>query len=93
MKLFYPSLRTAKVAFAAILVSFTSSIWAMAQTAGFYVAENGQANGPFDTQQLTQMANTGRVSGQTLVWTDGMPNWAPAASVAQLAQLFQSSSP
>lgn len=52
--------------------------------AQYYLAVNGQQLGPFEVNQLIPNGMT----QNTMVWTDGMPSWAPAASVPELAQLF-----
>jgi membrane protease subunit (stomatin/prohibitin family) len=54
----------------------------------FFVAVNGQQQGPFDIGALTQRAQQGQLTRETLVWAQGMANWAPAGQVAELAQLF-----
>jgi len=54
----------------------------------FHVASNGQTTGPFRVDQLAQAAAAGRVRPDTLVWTAGMPGWAPAAQVPALAGIF-----
>lgn len=52
--------------------------------AQYYLAVNGQQLGPFEVNQLIPNGMT----QNTMVWTEGMPSWAPAASVPELAQLF-----
>lgn len=54
----------------------------------FHVVVNGAQQGPFTLAQLQQMAQGGQLTGQTMVWTQGMPQWAAAASVSALAGLF-----
>ncbi len=53
--------------------------------AAWHVAVNGQSRGPFALTQLVQEIAAGRLPAQTLVWTAGMPGWAPASDVPQLA--------
>lgn len=57
-------------------------------SAQYYVGINGQQMGPFDVNMLRQMAQQGQLNAQTQVWTQGMPQWAPAGTVAELAALF-----
>ena len=52
--------------------------------AQYYLAVNGQQLGPFELNQLIPNGMT----QNTMVWTDGMPTWAPASSVPELANLF-----
>ena len=56
----------------------------------YYVGVNGQQMGPFDVNILRQMAQMGQVNGQTQVWTQGMPQWAPASTVPELSTIFAS---
>lgn len=60
----------------------------MPQTSPFFVFLNGQQTGPYDMNQLVQMVQQGLLTPQTQVWTQGMPQWAPASSVPALASLF-----
>ena len=59
----------------------------------FWVAENGQQVGPFAEPQLRERVTAGTLNGQTLVWTAGMPEWKPAATVPQLAPLLAAKAP
>ena len=54
----------------------------------FFVAMNGQQTGPFNMQQLQQMAQTAQLTGQSLVWKQGMSQWATANTIPELASLF-----
>lgn len=54
----------------------------------YHIAVNGQANGPYNMTTLAQMANTGQINGDTLVWKNGMSEWVKAASVDELKRLF-----
>jgi len=56
--------------------------------AAFHVASNGQSQGPFTIQQLSQAVAAGQVNSQTLVWSAGMASWTPAGQTPQLAGLF-----
>lgn len=60
----------------------------MPQATPFFVFLNGQQAGPFDMNQLAQLVQQGQLTPQTQVWTQGMPQWAPASSVPALAPLF-----
>lgn len=59
----------------------------------YTVAINGQQYGPYNMQQMQQMAQSGQINAQTLVWAQGMPQWAAAGSVPELAQLFMTTPP
>lgn len=60
-----------------------------AQAIQFFVNVNGQQYGPYDVNSLAQMAQAGQINGQTMVWANGMPGWAPISTVPALAGLFQ----
>lgn len=59
----------------------------------YMVAINGQQYGPYNMQQMAQMAQSGQLNAQVLVWAQGMPQWAAAGSVPELAQLFGATPP
>lgn len=54
----------------------------------YSVAVNGQPTGPYDIGVLKQMAQSGQLTGQTLVWKPGMKNWEPAENLASLADVI-----
>lgn len=56
--------------------------------ATYFVAVEGRQTGPFDTQALTSQAMTGRLTRETLVWTQGLSQWTPAGQVSALAGIF-----
>ena len=57
-------------------------------TVAYHVAVNGQATGPFDLSVLTQMAAAGQLTADSLVWKNGMAQWAKAGTVDELKNLF-----
>lgn len=54
----------------------------------YHVYLGGQQSGPYDVNTLRQFAQQGVLTAQTQVWTQGMAQWAPAGTVAELAVLF-----
>lgn len=56
--------------------------------AGYHVAVNGAATGPFDMSTLSQMAAAGQLTRGSLVWRPGMSEWSAAGNVVELAHLF-----
>jgi membrane protease subunit (stomatin/prohibitin family) len=54
----------------------------------YFVAIEGKQTGPFDMQTLSSQAASGRLTQQTLVWTQGMAQWTPAGQVPALAGVF-----
>ncbi len=59
----------------------------------YLVAVNGQQYGPFNMQQLQQMAQSGQITPQTYVWKQGMAQWDLAGNIAELAMLFAMPTP
>lgn len=59
----------------------------------YHVSMNGAQAGPFNMQQLQQMAQSGQLTLQTYVWKQGMANWDLARNVAELAALFAPPAP
>lgn len=59
----------------------------------YYVYANNQQSGPFAIQQLQQQVVTGVLTKQTYVWKKGMPGWAAAGTVPELASIFMTETP
>lgn len=57
-------------------------------TIAYHVAVNGQATGPFDISVLAQMATVGQLTADSLVWKNGMAQWAKAGTVDELKNIF-----
>ncbi|MCA9754583.1 MAG: SPFH domain-containing protein [Candidatus Eisenbacteria bacterium] len=56
---------------------------------GWYLAEGGRTEGPFDYSKLAELAQLGRLRPNSLVWVAGMAGWVEAAQVRPLLALFQ----
>ena len=54
----------------------------------YYCVLDGQSFGPVNIHQLTNMVTFGIVTGETLVWTDGMSDWIPARSMPKVCNLI-----
>lgn len=54
----------------------------------FFVAVDGKQSGPFDAEQLRQLAAAGSLNAQTLVWKTGMAAWSAAGTVPELAPVL-----
>lgn len=65
----------------------------MPGTVSYMLAVNGQQYGPYNMQQLQQMAQSGQLTAQTFVWCQGMAAWEPAANRSDLASLFAPAAP
>lgn len=61
--------------------------------AAYHVAVNGQATGPFALSTLAQMAANGQLTGDSLVWKNGMAQWEKAIAVDELKGLFSTMPP
>jgi membrane protease subunit (stomatin/prohibitin family) len=61
--------------------------------AQFFVAVNGQQTGPFSMEDISKMAQGGRLTRESLVWKAGMAAWAAAGTVGDLNQVFSTIPP
>ncbi len=52
----------------------------------YYVAINGQQQGPYASDQISNGLAQGVYTSETMVWTQGMSDWQPISSVAALLQ-------
>ncbi|MBP5315079.1 MAG: DUF4339 domain-containing protein [Muribaculaceae bacterium] len=52
--------------------------------AKYWIIENGRQAGPFEKEELLQHG----LSPNSPVWAEGMPDWAPAATVADLSDII-----
>lgn len=59
----------------------------------YHVAINGQAAGPFDMSVLAQMVADGQLTTDSLVWKNGMAQWAKAGTLDDLKVLFANAMP
>ena len=63
------------------------------QAKQYHVALNGQQAGPFDRGALQSYVQSGQLTKDSLVWSQGMTGWSPASQVPDLASLFGSMPP
>jgi hypothetical protein len=54
------------------------------ETNWFYTVDGQEKKGPVPESELRQLLASGQVTAVTLVWCEGMANWAPAGQVAGL---------
>ena len=59
----------------------------------FFLAINGAQQGPFDANGLQQQAQSGGLTGTTLVWREGMTDWQQAQTVAELQPYLKATPP
>lgn len=50
----------------------------------WYYAQDGRQHGPVASRELKQLADSGSLQPDDLVWKDGMPDWVPAGEVKGL---------
>ena len=58
-----------------------------------YVAQGGKRTGPFDEAGLKGLASKGNLTNETLVWKEGMSDWAPASSISELKKIIAATKP
>jgi len=54
----------------------------------WYAGVGDQRVGPLDSDQLMELAQSGQLTAETLVWKKDIGNWAKASSVPEIAQLL-----
>jgi membrane protease subunit (stomatin/prohibitin family) len=59
----------------------------------YFIAVNGQQQGPFDEASFRGMIQSGSINKDTMVWKNGMAAWTAAGQVAELASLFMNTPP
>jgi len=59
----------------------------------FFVAINNAQAGPFDAGGIRAKVASGELKPETLVWKQGMANWAPARDVGELAAFLNAAPP
>lgn len=58
----------------------------MAEERRWYAHIGGEQRGPMSSEELKRLASTGKIDRTSLLWADGMPDWAEAGSVKGLFQ-------
>jgi membrane protease subunit (stomatin/prohibitin family) len=59
----------------------------------YFIAINGQQQGPFTIPSLQQMISAGSFNRDSLVWKQGMSGWLKAGEVPELSSLFGAAPP
>src|SRR5439155_15097370 len=59
----------------------------------WYYVEAGKQAGPVDDAQLQELAQSGKLLAETLVWREGMANWQPYGQVSGAAPGMPSAPP
>ena len=63
------------------------------QASQYFVAVNGQQQGPFPLNTLQQMIQQGSITRDTLFWKQGMASWTKGSDVADVSSFFGSVPP
>ena len=63
------------------------------QTHQYYIAINGQRQGPIDMNTITSMINNGSLQPNTLIWKPGMPNWDKIQNLPEFSSYFMNCPP
>ena len=58
------------------------------QSPTFFIAVDGKSQGPFDVATLRTRVTEKVLTADTLVWREGMAQWAPARTVPEVAALL-----
>lgn len=56
----------------------------MSEGPQWYVSVEGQQHGPYSGEQLVSFTQSGNITRESMVWTDGMAEWLPAARIEGL---------
>lgn len=59
----------------------------------WYIAIDGQQNGPYTTAQLNEMAVNGRFTKEHFVWKQRMAQWEPAGKLTEFSAIFAQVTP
>lgn len=62
-------------------------------TVQIFLALNGKQEGPYNIDELRQLAAAGTLNAQTLVWKAGMAAWGAASTLPEVASLLGSMPP
>ena len=47
----------------------------------WYIARHNQKYGPYSAEELQQLADSGKLAGEDLIWREGLGAWQPARVV------------
>jgi len=59
----------------------------------YIVAVGGRQTGPYSYDELRQLATRGQLTRNSLVWKEGMQQWAAAGTIAELTDIWSSVPP
>ncbi|SDC61568.1 protein of unknown function [Algoriphagus faecimaris] len=59
----------------------------------YYISSNGQQSGPYNLEQIKQLAQNGQLTKNHYAWKEGMTGWELAGNITELANLFSNVPP
>lgn len=59
----------------------------------YNVVVDGKSTGPYTIEELEIQAKSGNLTGNSLVWKSGMPEWSKAGEIEELRVLFEKTPP
>lgn len=58
------------------------------QATMYYLALNGAQTGPYDVNTVVGYVRNGTISADTLIWKQGMSNWAKLSTLSEFSNMF-----
>lgn len=58
------------------------------QATMYHLVLNGAQAGPYDTNTIIDSVRNGKISADTLIWKQGMPNWLKISQLPEFSSLF-----
>ena len=55
----------------------------------YWINAKGDQTGPIEATNAVGLVKTGMITAETMVWTEGMANWAPAKTAPVLGDYFR----
>jgi membrane protease subunit (stomatin/prohibitin family) len=59
----------------------------------WHLAENGATTGPYPESDLPAMISSGRINGDSWLWTPGGPDWRRARDISEIADIVSATPP
>lgn len=59
----------------------------------YYLAINGAQQGPYNAEQVKSMLSSHIINPETLIWKEGMPNWAALSALPEFANYIKQTPP
>ena len=78
---------------ALLILAGRQKLQAQTVSQGYFVGINGQAAGPYSINELRELIQNETMARTSLVWREGMANWAEASTVPEISALFASTPP